>query len=1312
MDTVFVKDVIRRLALIVALILLAIACCAVAAGVFVRAEEQGDDGYDLWLRYDQIGNGEYLAAAQSAFADIVVPETDSQVIASAKAEALRGLEGMLGAAPAEQAEPAQNGTLIIGTKNDPLVLEAAGSAVAALPAEGYLLRSATYRGKSVTVVAGGDERGALYGTFRLLEMLQCREPVDALNETDAPKIEWRVLDQWDNWSGSIERGYAGKSIYQWDELPNTVDARYEDFARANASVGINTVVINNVNTQIDYIKSENLPKVAAVADVFRKWGIRLALTVRFDSPEKLGGLGTSDPFDSSVVAWWEDKFDEIYEYIPDFAGVLVKADSEGQSGPSEYGRTHADGANMFSDILASHNDAVVMWRAFVYGKVANSLSSDIVNQAYRFFKPLDGDFNDNVIVQSKNGPRDFLPIEPVAPLFGGMTDTNMGLEVQITQEYTGQSTHLCYLVPMWKYYLDTDLMPEGNGADTSQGTTLSRVVDGTVYDQTTTLIAGVANIGDDANWTRLELAQANWYGFGKLAWDPDASEDEITQNWIKMTFGQDEQVLDTLTQILETSWETYKAYTDPYGLGMTVDTSSHFSAALDYRNGNGTICVDEEGAGNDRTATGTGLNPDATEQYSEALGAIYADISTCPEELLFWFHHVPYDYVMSNGKTMLENVTQGVTDAKNTVLEYKMMFDSLQGKIDEARFSRISKSFISQLSEAAKWEQEMLSFFSEWSGESFVSEGVNLAEGRPAYASQTRKDWTADKAVDGVKYTDGSRWATEQTDENHWIYVDLGKVMTVNRVELYWENFSMRYVIETATQLSNSSGGTDSDWTPVAYGRGNEWAQNMSGKNDTSVLFCDTQARYVRMRTLEKNSSLWNSLYEIEIYGDDLVQTAKAMLETELYSAAAFTLSDGDAYGMQYLKDRMNAAQLLLDRGCTDGKLLVQAYNDLKDAFNEMTYEDLARGVKARRTTVNGTNHTGNAVDGDPSTCWRPLDSDGAPSMTIDFGKERSFSRIEIDWKVAPASYTVEGRNADSNSWTLIQNVDRSSQSASDVLETGACSFRFLRISILEREAVETSLYRFSVYDTTSCSDKDGLAEKIAQCEAADKDGYVGVSSSALSQALQAANGVLGDDAATARDAESVTRYLEKTFASMLVRGDKTRLAAAVEEASALSANEYAEDSFAALSAALDTAKGALQNEDAMQWEIDSVENALRAAQSALVRLADKTQLTAAYDEWKDFSADAYTQESADAFRSALQNAKAVLDDADATQEEIDAALAALQAAHGALAPSDTAEKTQGGCSGSAAGASLLCAAMLIVPAAILSRRKNKRNIQ
>jgi alpha-glucuronidase/uncharacterized protein YjdB len=685
-----------------------------------------EDGYALWLRYNKIADAGYRASASAALGYLVTLDEVNEkgevnpVLVSALKELKTGLSGLFGAEMEEKATVGTAGGIVIGTKSSAEVtrlLSGEAATLAALQEEGYLIKSVDDGGKAVTVIAGGGANGVLYGAFKLLELVQCGEDVSALNYSDAPEIQWRVLQQWDNWSGSIERGYAGSSIYNWSELPGVVDPRYEDFARANASVGINTIVINNVNAQSNYIQTANISKVAAIADVFRKYGIRLALTVRFDSPQNVDGLGTNDPLDPTVVTWWQDKFKEIYAMIPDFAGVLVKADSEGQPGPSSYGRTHADGANMFADILDDH-DAIVMWRTFVYGPAANALSSERVNQAYSFFKPLDGQFADNVIVQSKNGAWDFLPREPVAPLFGGLTKTNIGIELQITQEYTGQSTHVNYLVPMWKSYFDTDLKLTADDPDTSTGTTLDRVVDGTVYGRTNSLVAGVSNVGSDRNWTRLELAQANWYGFGKLAWNPRMDEATITDTWTKMTFGNDTEVVETVGEILRGSWETVEAYLMPYAIGMTVDVSTHLEPNLDSRNGSSSgIFVDANGVGSNRSSTSTGNNSDATAQYSTTLGAIYNNIDTCPEEFIGWFHHVPYDRVMTSkgNKTMIESLYDGFIAGPVKVGEMKEAFADLGKKIDAARMDRVLSSFDAQIGHATVWRNAMLDFFKKQS---------------------------------------------------------------------------------------------------------------------------------------------------------------------------------------------------------------------------------------------------------------------------------------------------------------------------------------------------------------------------------------------------------------------------------------------------------------------------------------------------------------------------------------------------------------------------------------------------------------------
>lgn len=703
--------ILRKLS---AMLLAAVLTCGVymaPAPAAWAAEPTDEDGSALWLRYAAIERGTYRDALTS-FADSIVLGESGQVITTAAEELQAGLASFLGEQPAIGEEPADGGSILLGTGANPDVAAAVGTdTLEGLGEEGYVIRRVSRGEGNMLVVAGGGEKGVLYGVFRLLEHIQCRRPLENVDLTDRPAIQWRVLDQWDNWDGSIERGYAGKSIYQWSALPGTVDERYAAFARANASIGINTIVINNVNTQFDYLRPENLAKVAAIADIFRDYGIRLALSVRFDSPIGLGGLSSADPLDESVIQWWQNKIEEIYHYIPDFAGVLVKADSEGQPGPSQYGRTHADGANMFAKILEPH-DGIVMWRTFVYGAAAAEISSDITLQQYGFFKPLDGQFADNVVVQNKNGPRDFLPREPVAPLIGGMEQTNVGMELQITQEYTGQSTHLCYLVPMWKEYLSFDTKTDSPYADTSQGTTVDKIIDGTVYNRPVSLIAGVANIGSDTNWTRLELAQANWYGFGRLAWNPAADADSITEDWIALTFGQDEDVASCLKTLLDESWEIYQSYTSPYAMGMTMD-SSHFSPDLSSRNRNGYIVVDEEGIGHNRNSSGS---TDLTAQYFPAVQAMFDDPDTCPEELLCWFHHVPYDRIMSNGKTMIQSLYDGFYEGAERVTEMRTAFAGLKGKIDEARWSRIDESFAAQETESVKWRDAMAAFLYQASG--------------------------------------------------------------------------------------------------------------------------------------------------------------------------------------------------------------------------------------------------------------------------------------------------------------------------------------------------------------------------------------------------------------------------------------------------------------------------------------------------------------------------------------------------------------------------------------------------------------------
>ncbi len=674
---------------------------------------EDESGYELWLRYPTISSSNYKAKAEDLIKYIVMPDTSREVVSSAYLELVRGLSGLFDKDIQTKDSLDGDGGLIIGTEEDGAVKELVESENLKIPEkDGYLIKNVK-KGKALLIL-GQSDSGVLYGAFRLLEILGTKGDISSLNVSDAPKIMWRVLNQWDNWDGGIGGKHydVGSSIYDWSTLPEMKDTRIEDFARANASIGINTIIINNVNTSYNYIKTEYLDKVSAVADVFRKYGIRMGISVSFAAPSELGGLNTNDPLNKNVIKWWEDKTKEIYEAIPDFAGYLIKADSEGKPGPAKYGRTHAEGANMFAKILQPYN-GIVMWRAFVYGDVAGALSSDICNQAYEFFKPQDGKFESNVVLQQKNGPRDFLPREPVSPLFGGMKDTNMGLEVQIKQEYTGQGTDLCYLVSMWKYYLDFDMMLD----DGPQGvpTTLSNILQGKVYSQENTLIAGVANVGNCESWTNGLLAQANWYGFGKLAWNPDSTEQEITESWIKLTFNDEASVVSTISDILCSSWELYESYTSPYAMGMTFELDTHFNPDLEYRNGNGTINVSRRGVGNNRNSTSKGNHTDATAQYSPRLQALLNDINTCPEELLCWFHHVPFGHKMSNGESILNNIYMGLATAEDRTVQMKEALSALEGKIDAERLGIIQNDFTEQRSHARLWARTMIAFFEKQS---------------------------------------------------------------------------------------------------------------------------------------------------------------------------------------------------------------------------------------------------------------------------------------------------------------------------------------------------------------------------------------------------------------------------------------------------------------------------------------------------------------------------------------------------------------------------------------------------------------------
>jgi alpha-glucuronidase len=575
--------------------------------------------------------------------------------------------------------------------------------LAALGDEGYVIRSARMGGHAVTVIASRGEVGPLYGVFHLLRLMQTEQPIAALDLRERPRIQRRVLNHWDNLDGTIERGYAGASLWKWDELPGRVDPRVADYARANASIGINGSVINSVNANPKSLSAAYIEKTAALADALRPYGVRAYLSANFAAPKLLGGLPTADPLDPTVAKWWRDKADEIYARIPDFGGFLVKANSEGQPGPQDYHRTHADGANVLADAVRPHG-GIVMYRAFVYDA---EVDPDRVKRAYKEFVPLDGRFRDNVFVQVKNGPLDFQPREPFHPLFGAMPGTPIMAELQVTQEYLGQSTHLVYLAPMWKEFLGADTYAKGPGS------TADKVVDGTLEGHTQTGIAGVANTGSDTNWTGHDFAQANWYAYGRLAWDPSLTSEGIADEWIRMTWSSAPDVVPAVRDILLRSREAFVDYTMPLGLHHLIggDHYAPMPENTDPRRADWSATyyhrADASGIGFDRTHTGS----DAVSQYRSPLREQWTDPTTVPETLLLWFHRVAWDRPMRSGRTLWDELVWHYTRGANEARGFEERWTALRGRIDPERHQAVLAKLHRQSLEAAQWRDKIVGYF-------------------------------------------------------------------------------------------------------------------------------------------------------------------------------------------------------------------------------------------------------------------------------------------------------------------------------------------------------------------------------------------------------------------------------------------------------------------------------------------------------------------------------------------------------------------------------------------------------------------------
>ncbi|MBZ5650981.1 MAG: glucosiduronase [Acidobacteriia bacterium] len=668
-----------------------------------------DSGQNAWLRYAPPGT--VARAKYEALPAALVVLGDSAVLTAARDEMDRGVMGMIGRTLRHDAD-IQDKTIILGTVTAIRKIAPGFEVPDPIEGDGFLLASRQVRGFDCLIITSTTERGVLYGVFAFLSKMARVANVAALNEVSQPSVPIRWIDQWDNLNGTIERGYAGPSIF-FDSGGVRADlTRAGQYARLLASVGINGCTINNVNADLRILDDSFLPQLARIADVFRPWGVRLALSVDLSSPKTAGGLDTFDPLDPRVVEWWKTKVDKLYRQIPDFGGFVVKADSEGRAGPSSYGRTPADAANVIARALRPHG-GVLFYRAFVYDHHLDwrNLKNDRARAAYDIFHPLDGRFDDNVIIQIKYGPIDFQAREPVSPLFGGLEKTNQGIELQITQEYTGQQRHLCFLPPMWKEVLDFDLRVNGGG------TPVKELVAGETLHRPAGAFVGVANVGMDADWLGHPLAMANLYGFGRLAWDPDLSAETIAEEWTRLTFGNDAAVVKTITAMQMASWHAYESYTGPLGAQTLTDIlGSHYGPGIESseRNGWGQWHrADHEGIGMDRTiATGTGY----VGQYPAAIQSLYESEKTTPDDLLLFFHHVPYTYVLHSGKTVIQHIYDSHYDGEEQAADFVRQWKSLQHSVDDELYAAVLARLEYQAGHAIVWRDAICNWFFRTSG--------------------------------------------------------------------------------------------------------------------------------------------------------------------------------------------------------------------------------------------------------------------------------------------------------------------------------------------------------------------------------------------------------------------------------------------------------------------------------------------------------------------------------------------------------------------------------------------------------------------
>ncbi|MDO8342201.1 MAG: alpha-glucuronidase family glycosyl hydrolase [Cellvibrio sp.] len=675
----------------------------------VAQVSNAEDGYDMWLRYQPVADKTLRKTYQQQFNQILV-EGDTPGLSVAAAELQRGLSGLLDKPIAITNKKLFKQALVVGTPaNSPLIASLQlGDRLAALGDEGYLIEQTRINKRPVTVVAANSDVGVLYGSFHLLRLIQTQQSLDKISIASTPKLQHRVINHWDNLNRVVERGYAGLSLWDWGTLPEHKSQRYVDYARVNASLGINGTVLNNVNADPRVLSDQFLQKIAALADVFRPYGIKVYLSINYNSPRAFGDLDLADPLDPRVQQWWKERTKKVYEYIPDFGGYLVKANSEGQPGPQDYDRNHADGANMLAAALKPFG-GVVFWRAFVY-------SPDIGDRfrgSYDEFKPLDGKFADNVILQVKNGPIDFQPREPYSSLFSAMEKTNMMMEFQVTQEYFGFATHLAYQGPLFEESLRTDTYAKG------EGSTIGNILEGKVFNTKRTGMAAVINPGTDRNWTGHPFVQSSWYAFGRMAWDHEISAESAAEEWLRMTFSNDKKFIKPVKNMMLISREAGVNYRSPLGLTHLYSQGDHYGPApwtTNLERPDWTAIyyhrAAKDGIGFDRTKTGS----NAIAQYPAPLAKLYGDVNAVPEDFLLWFHHVSWDHKMKSGRSLWDELVHKYYQGVEQVRSMQRDWDKLEAYVDAERFAQVKALLIVQERDAVIWRDSCVLYFQTFSG--------------------------------------------------------------------------------------------------------------------------------------------------------------------------------------------------------------------------------------------------------------------------------------------------------------------------------------------------------------------------------------------------------------------------------------------------------------------------------------------------------------------------------------------------------------------------------------------------------------------